>query len=74
MGTPKSQLKQYQAALLDQADWNGAREGSEVKRLSAVQGGEQFILCRSADRAAKERAMLQRQLDRLQAELNSAWS
>jgi hypothetical protein len=70
VGSPKSQLKQYQAALLDQADWNRVREGLEVKRLSAAQGGEQFILCRSADRAAKERAMLQRQRDRLRAELD----
>jgi transposase len=70
VGTPKSQLKQYQAALLDQSDWNCVREGLEVKRLSAAQGGEQFILCRSADRAAKERAMLQRQLDRLRSELS----
>ena len=70
VGTPKSRLKQYQAALLDQADWNSVREGLEVKRLSAGQGAEQFILCRSADRAVKERAMLQRQLDRLRAELS----
>jgi hypothetical protein len=70
VGTPRSQLKQCQAALLDQADWSCVREGLEVKRLSAAQGGEQFILCRSADRAAKERAMLQRQLDRLRAELS----
>jgi hypothetical protein len=69
VGTPKSQLKQYQAALLDRADWPAVRAGVEVKRVAAPEGGEQFILCRSTDRAAKERAMLQRQLDRLRGEL-----
>lgn len=69
VGTPKSQLKQYKAALLDEADWQKVREGLEVKLVSSVEGPERFILCRSADRAAKEAAMLQRQEDRLRAEL-----
>jgi len=68
VGTPKGQLRSYQAALLDQADWHRVREGLEVKLISEDQ--ECFILCRSEDRAAKERAMLQRQLDRLHAQLN----
>ncbi|MCP5523606.1 MAG: hypothetical protein H7A46_18870 [Verrucomicrobiales bacterium] len=40
-----------------------------MKLLSTDEGVEQFILCRSPDRAAKEAAMLQRQLDRLQNQL-----
>jgi len=60
VGTPKSQLKRYQAQLLDQSDWQAVREGLEVKRVCSPEGPEQFILCRSTDRAAKESAMLQR--------------
>lgn len=69
VGTPKSQLKQYAAALLEASDWQAVREGLAVKLVSSAEGAERFILCRSADRAAKEAAMLQRQLDRLRAEL-----
>ena len=70
VGTPKSQLKAHQVALLETAGWQEARPGLEVKLVSTPQGPEQFVLCRSTDRAAKERAMLDRQLDRLRTELD----
>lgn len=70
VGTPKSQLKRYQAALLDQADWHSVREGLSVKLVHSSEGSERFVLCRSTDRAAKESAMLQRQWDRLRTELH----
>jgi transposase len=69
VGTPKAQLKKYQAALLDQANWKAVHQGLEVKRLPSEGGEEQFILCRSVDRAAKERAILDRQLNHLRSEL-----
>lgn len=65
VGTPKSRLRTYQKALLEKTDWHTVREGLEVKLVGSPQGPERFILCRSADRAAKETAMLQRQADRL---------
>jgi transposase len=70
VGTPKSQLKRYQTQLLDQANWQVVREGLEVKLVNSPEGAERFILCRSADRAAKESAMLQRQVDRLRAQFD----
>jgi hypothetical protein len=70
VGTPKSQLKAHQAALLDQSGWQEARPGLEVKLVATPEGTERFILCRSPDRAAKERAMLDRQLERLKGQLN----
>ena len=70
VGTPKRQLKAHQAALLETSGWQEARPGLEVKLVGTPEGTEQFILCRSPDRAAKERAMLDRQLDRLKTELN----
>ncbi len=71
VGTPKSQLKAHEAALLDETDWHAVREGLSVKLISVGAGdpAERFILCRSADRAAKEAAMLQQKVDRLRAEL-----
>jgi transposase len=69
VGTPKSQLKQYEAALLDQANWQAVRQGLEVKLVDGPGGQERFIVCRSTDRAAKEAAMLDRPLERLRAHL-----
>lgn len=70
VGTPKSQLKGHQAALLETSGWQEARPGLEVKLVATPAGTERFILCRSPERAAKERAMLDRQLERLQTALN----
>jgi hypothetical protein len=70
VGTPKSQLKAHQTALLEKSGWQEARPGVEVKLLPSAEGSERFLLCRSTDRAAKERAMLERQLDRLRTQLN----
>ena len=58
IGTPKSMLKKYESVLLKE-DWSKVREGLEVKlcRDPEGQSDETFILCRSSDRAGKERAM-----------------
>jgi transposase len=69
VGTPKSQLKRYETALLEEAGWQGVREGLEVKLVAGPADQERFILCRSTDRAAKEEAMLDRQLERLRVPL-----
>ena len=70
VGTPKRQLKAHQAALLDPSGWQAARAGLEVKLVATPEGTERFVLCRSPERAAKERAMLDRQLERLKGQLN----
>ena len=59
VGTPKSQLKRFEQELL-KADWQQIREGLEVKLCPSPDGEESFILCRSAERAAKERAIHER--------------
>lgn len=57
LGTPKSMLRRYEKELASQ-DWQSVREGLEVKRCPDPDGGsETFILCRSADRRQKEKAM-----------------
>jgi hypothetical protein len=59
VGTPKSLLKQYQRQLLADG-WHAIREELEVKLCPSPDGQEVFILCRSASRRDKERAMHQR--------------
>ena len=70
VGTPKGQLRRHEAELLDGARWQAIREGLEVRLAAAPDGSsERFVLCRSRERAAKERAMLERQIVRLRKAL-----
>ena len=70
VGAPRSELRRREAELLDATGWREIREGLEVKLAFAPDGAsERFVLCRSRDRAAKERAMLERQLERLRKQL-----
>lgn len=71
VGTPKSQLRDFERPLLEKEGWHQVRDGVEAKLIPHPdgRGEEQFVLCRSTARAAKERAMLQRQADLLCAEL-----
>jgi transposase len=59
VGTPKGELKRFERELL-KGNWQEIREGLEVRIVSGDEGSETFILCRSADRAAKEQAMRER--------------
>ncbi|MGH9507748.1 MAG: IS1634 family transposase, partial [Terriglobales bacterium] len=56
VGTPRGMLKRFGRELLA-ADWRQVHEGLEVRLCPAEEGEEVFILCRSAQRGAKERAM-----------------
>jgi transposase len=71
VGTPKSHLRRFEAALLEEKDWQRVREDVEVKLLAPPDGSglEQFVLCRSQARREKEKAMLARQEERLLAQL-----
>jgi hypothetical protein len=77
VGTPKSQLKQFAAQLLDQEHWTQVQEGVEVKLVPHPDGGpaEQYVLCRSSARREKEAAMIERARQRLRAQLDQthAW-
>jgi hypothetical protein len=70
VGTPKSQLRKFEAALLEKDGWREVQPGLEAKLLPHPDGNgeEQFILCRSQARREKEAAMLARQRERLCAE------
>jgi transposase len=66
VGTPKSQLKQF-AAQVQSGAWQEVRDGLEVQHGPHPDGGvETFIVCRSRDRAAKEQAMRERFVKRIE--------
>jgi transposase len=69
IGAPKSELKHCQAGLAESTGWRVIREGVEVKLLESTVPEERFILCRSADRRAKERAMHEKFSSRIEAGL-----
>jgi transposase len=69
IGTPKSELKRWARQLADKADWRRIREDVEVKICRGPEGNETFLLCRSAARIEKERAMHERFCKRIETAL-----
>ena len=59
VGMPRSQMKQFEAELLKD-DWTRVRPAVEVKTVAIPQGGETYILCRTAGRKEKEKAIRNR--------------
>jgi transposase len=57
IGAPKSELKKFISALATADGWRTVHEGVEVKLMCHPETEETVILCRSADRRSKERAM-----------------
>jgi transposase len=59
VGTPRSQMKQFEQELLKD-DWTRVRPDVEVKKVPIPQGEETYILCRTAGRKEKEKAIRSR--------------
>jgi hypothetical protein len=59
VGTPRRQMKRFEAELLKD-DWTQVRADVEVKQIAIPQGEETYILCRTAVRKEKERAIRKR--------------
>jgi transposase len=59
VGTPRSQMKQFEEELLKD-DWTRVQPEVEVKKVAIPQGEETYILCRTAGRKEKEKAIRQR--------------
>jgi hypothetical protein len=59
VGTAKNSLRKFERELLAE-DWRLVHAGLEVRITPAPDGEEVFILCRSAERRAKEQAMHER--------------
>jgi transposase len=72
MGTHKTLLRKYEKQLSAAADWNCVHAGLEVKLCVDPEGGsETFILCRSAQRREKEKAMHEKFERRIEEGLSS---
>ena len=72
VGTPKPMLRRFEADLLADGWQSASESGVEVKEAKHPDfGSETFILCRSAQRQAKERAILSKQAERLEAKLQA---
>jgi transposase len=70
IGAPKSDLKKFSAELAAANGWRTVQEGVEVKLARDPETAETVILCRSADRRSKERAMHDRFSQRITAALD----
>ena len=65
VGTPRSQMKQFEAELLKE-DWTQVRPEVKVKRVTIPQGEETYILCRTEGRQEKEKAIRKRFSSRME--------
>jgi transposase len=71
IGAPKSELKKWSREIAEARDWQTVRDGVEAKLCPGPDGTETFLLCRSADRRQKERAMHERFSKRIEERLAS---
>ena len=71
IGTPRGEVKKWSRQMADASDWRTVREGLEVKLCPGPDGSETFILCRSADRREKEKAMHERFSARIEKSLQT---
>lgn len=71
VGTPKSQLRNYEIQLAEKENWIEVENGVEARLVDHPDGHgqERYVLCRSSARGAKERAMLERQMNHLTEEM-----
>ena len=58
-GTPRSQMKKFETELLKD-DWTRVRPEVEVRKVDIPHGEETYILCRTAGRKEKEKAIRSR--------------
>src|SRR5246500_5561261 len=69
VGTPRSQMKQFEEELLKD-DWKQVRPEVEVKQAKLPQGEETYILCRTTGRKEKEKAIRERFSNRMEQALS----
>src|SRR5580693_761066 len=69
IGAPKSELKKFGCELARPDGWRTVQDGVEVKLSRHPDTAETVILCRSADRRSKEKAMHDKFSRRIEAAL-----
>src|ERR1700726_2819665 len=73
IGAPKSELKKFGSALARAEGWRTVQEAVEVKLTRHPETDETVIVCRSADRRSKEKAMHDKFSARIEAALERLW-
>ena len=71
IGTARSELGRFAKQIAEKTDWRQIREDIEVKICPSPDGNETFLLCRSASRSDKEKAMHERFSKRIDEGLQS---
>ena len=71
IGTARAELGRFAKQIAERTDWRQIREDIEVKICRGPDGGETFLLCRSASRTEKEKAMHERFSKRIEQGLHS---
>jgi transposase len=71
IGTARAELGRFAKELADKTDWRQLREDIEVKICRGPDGSETYLLCRSASRMEKEKAMHERFSKRIEEGLGS---
>jgi len=71
IGASKSELKRFEARIVEEKDWSRIREDVEVKVCPSEDQSETYVLCRSQARKDKDRAIVERFVQRLEKRLDS---
>jgi transposase len=71
IGTPRSELRRFAKQIAERTAWRQIREDIEVKICRGPDVNETFLLCRSASRSEKEKAMHERFSKRIEEGLDS---
>jgi transposase len=71
IGTARAELSRWAKEMADKTAWHKIREDVEVKICRGPDGSETFLLCRSASRMEKEKAMHERFSKRIEEGLQS---
>lgn len=71
IGTARAELGRFAKQITEKTDWRQIREDIEVKICRGPDGSETFVLCRSASRSEKEKAMHERFSKRIEEGLQS---
>jgi len=71
VGTPRSQMKEFEQHLKEEANWEQVRDEVQVKLISIPGGQETFILCKTQGRQQKEQAIRNRFVTRMEKALES---
>jgi transposase len=71
VGTPRSQIKEFETQLQEESHWEQVRDEVQVKLISIPGGAETYILCKTEGRQQKEQAIRDRFVTRIERALGS---